>query len=125
MTQSSTLTKKCVYCKIEKPLSDYPKHINHKDNLDSRCRECIRKGAKVRARIRKTAPPKPDVCQCCGRVPLAYNSDKVKWCMDHDHITETFRGWVCEDCNLGIGKLGDNIEGLEKAVRYLKECGYQ
>ena len=71
MIQSSALTKKCVYCKIEKPLSDYPKHINHKDNLDSRCRECIRKGAKVRARIRKTAPPKPDVCQCCGRVPLA------------------------------------------------------
>ena len=118
MTQLSVLTKTCVYCKIKKPLSDYPKHIGHKDNLDTRCRECIRKGAKLRAKIRKTAPPKPVVCQCCGKVPK-------KWCMDHDHKSEKFRGWLCDHCNVGLGLFGDDLEGLQKAVHYLKECGYQ
>lgn len=44
--------------------------------------------------------------------------------MDHDHDTETFRGWICEKCNIGIGKLGDTLEGLTKAVEYLKRSNH-
>lgn len=40
-------------------------------------------------------------------------------CFDHDPETHTFRGWLCQNCNTGIGKLGDNLEGLLEAVRYL------
>ena len=87
----------------------------HKDRLDTRCRTCIREQQKVRNRMKKTAPPKPDVCPCCYEVPII-------WCIDHDHKTNEFRGWLCDKCNLGIGKLGDSIEGLENAIRYLKEC---
>ena len=113
--------KRCVYCHEEKTLDKFPKHISHKDNLDTRCKECIRKQSKIRNQIKKTAPPKPEVCDCCGKIPLGSNG-KVKWCLDHNHQTNTFRGWLCERCNLGIGQLGDNIDGVEKAVKYLKEC---
>jgi len=53
------------------------------------------------------------MCECCGEKP-------IKWCLDHDHSTHEFRGWICERCNTGLGKLGDNIEGLTKALNYLK-----
>tara|TARA_R100000742_G_C4257386_1_gene75248 strand:+ start:391 stop:546 length:156 start_codon:yes stop_codon:yes gene_type:complete len=33
-----------------------------------------------------------------------------------------YRGWLCSNCNTGIGKLGDNIEGVQKAVDYLEDA---
>jgi len=40
--------------------------------------------------------------------------------MDHDNDAELFRGYLCDLCNIGIGKLGDDIEGVKNAVRYLE-----
>jgi len=105
-------TKTCIYCNEEKDIGEFPKHIHYHDNLDSRCKKCIKEHSAIRRRLLKTAPPKPTHCECCGTIPR-------KWCMDHDHDTEKFRGWLCDPCNTGIGKLGDNIEGLERALDYL------
>lgn len=35
--------KKCIKCKIEKPLVDYNKRNTTKDGVDTRCRECVNK----------------------------------------------------------------------------------
>jgi len=40
--------------------------------------------------------------------------------VDHDHKTGQFRGILCSKHNNGLGFLGDNIEGLEKALEYLR-----
>jgi len=40
--------------------------------------------------------------------------------LDHDHDTKEIRGVLCHSCNTGIGKLGDTVEGLEAAIRYIK-----
>tara|TARA_B100001094_G_C17529350_1_gene483876 strand:+ start:316 stop:459 length:144 start_codon:yes stop_codon:yes gene_type:complete len=32
-----------------------------------------------------------------------------------------FRGWICKDCNAAIGKLGDDLKGVESARIYLME----
>ena len=40
--------------------------------------------------------------------------------LDHDHKTGAFRGWVCRSCNHGIGMLGDSIEGVKRALNYLR-----
>ena len=109
-------TKVCRYCDIEKHVSSFPKHIAHKDNLDTRCKSCIKKQADIRSSILKTAPDKPDTCECCGLPPK-----NNKFVMDHCHDTHVFRGWLCDKCNLSIGHLGDNIEGLEKAIAYLRK----
>lgn len=46
-------------------------------------------------------------------------------CIDHSHETGNFRGFLCNDCNLGLGQLGDTIESIEKALEYLKKAeGY-
>jgi len=108
--------KTCVYCAIEKDLSEFSKHTGHKDNKDTRCKECVRENARIRRKIAKTAPPKPEICDSCGKVP----KHNKKIVLDHCHKKLVFRGWLCDQCNVGIGLLGDNLSGLETAVLYLK-----
>ena len=105
--------KICIYCKQEKSCREFPKHIKNKDRLDTRCKSCIKTQSQLRAVLHKQAPPKPDVCECCGK-------PTTKFCLDHDHKTQKIRGWLCDPCNTGIGKLGDTLEGIEKALNYLK-----
>lgn len=52
-------------------------------------------------------------CAICDKRPK-------RLVIDHDHNTGTIRGLLCFDCNTGLGKFGDVISGLEKAVKYLK-----
>tara|TARA_R100000781_G_scaffold112998_1_gene80790 strand:+ start:744 stop:995 length:252 start_codon:yes stop_codon:yes gene_type:complete len=59
------------------------------------------------------APAPGTPCECCGD-----STSVLNW--DHDHETKEHRGWLCTNCNTGIGKLGDNLEGVTKAVEYLK-----
>jgi len=40
--------------------------------------------------------------------------------VDHCHVTGYVRGILCTNCNTGIGSLGDNVEGLKKALAYLE-----
>ena len=42
------------------------------------------------------------------------------WVLDHCHITETFRGWVCSHCNTGLGAFKDDSSKVKKAHEYLK-----
>ena len=109
-------SKKCKSCDLVKPLSEY--HPD-RDGWQLICKICARYKSKVRAKIRKFAPPRSIVCDCCGEIPQS------RWCMDHDHERECFRGWICERCNIGLGKFGDNIEGLTKAIDYLKRTTEQ
>jgi hypothetical protein len=61
--------------------------------------------------------PEPKQCECCGQ---AERRASRSLSLDHCHQTGAFRGWLCSKCNLAIGKLGDTIEALQKAVDYLK-----
>jgi hypothetical protein len=56
------------------------------------------------------------VCAICGITP----EREASWHVDHDHETGAVRGVLCIDCNHGIGKLGDSIERLERAIAYLR-----
>ena len=41
--------------------------------------------------------------------------------IDHDHATNTFRGLLCQECNLGLGKFKDNAENLIRAAEYIRQ----
>jgi len=40
--------------------------------------------------------------------------------VDHCHDTGQVRGLLCMTCNVALGMLGDNVQGLERALNYLK-----
>lgn len=61
--------------------------------------------------------PRPERCECCGGLP---GTRALHW--DHCHVTGKFRGWLCHMCNVGIGCLQDNIEGLRWALAYLERA---
>ena len=42
--------------------------------------------------------------------------------IDHNHKTGRVRGLLCQLCNNGIGRLGDNPTRLERAAVYLKNA---
>ena len=57
-------------------------------------------------------------CQSCGRTPRHARFGETL-CLDHDHRTGKFRGWICDQCNRGIGLLGDLPGGVMGAHEYL------
>jgi len=40
--------------------------------------------------------------------------------IDHNHKTGKIRGVLCYGCNTSLGKFGDDIKGLNKAIKYLE-----
>lgn len=66
-------------------------------------------------------PPRPldGRCQCCGSTKRE-REGREPLCLDHDHLTGEFRGWICEPCNRGIGALGDDPASVRKAADYLE-----
>ena len=103
----------CRICLQSKPEDEFSEN-GRKRAKENRCKPCVNAASAVRRKLKKTAPPKPETCECCGQ-------KTEKMCLDHCHDALTFRGWLCESCNRGIGQLGDNIEGLQRAINYLSK----
>jgi len=79
------------------------------------CASCVSiEASDVRALRRIYGMPLSGVpCDCCGRTS--------RLVIDHCHDTGGFRGYLCQQCNIGLGNLGDNQEGLLRAIRYLSK----
>ena len=73
----------------------------------------------------KPIPPRPPMntpCPICSKPVGGYrrgSRGERKWVRDHDHDTGEFRGWICNNCNGGMGLLGDDPKVLRKAAHYL------
>jgi hypothetical protein len=59
--------------------------------------------------------PCPELCEICNQLPKQRGLHA-----DHCHLTGVFRGWLCGECNLGLGKFKDSSDLLVAAVRYLR-----
>jgi hypothetical protein len=58
------------------------------------------------------------VCAICKR---SKSGGRRGWSTDHDHETGAVRGILCNNCNTGLGLLGDNLAALLAAVSYLRK----
>lgn len=132
--------KPCARCDVTKPLDDFNRG-SLKDGRQSWCRACQQerqatysktaKGREVqrrssrKMRLRKQyglteaqyevmLAGQGGACAICR----AKSADR-KLCVDHDHETGEVRGLLCGTCNRAIGLLGDNLDGLMRAVSYL------
>lgn len=52
-------------------------------------------------------------CACCHR-------KTEKLVIDHCHVKGNVAGLLCYNCNVGIGLLGDNEQGLKHALEYIR-----
>lgn len=43
--------------------------------------------------------------------------------LDHCHTTGKIRGFLCQDCNFGLGRFEDNPNRLRQAITYLARHG--
>ncbi len=62
------------------------------------------------------------VCAICKNIESHKTNGKIidVLSVDHNHDTGKVRGILCHECNSLLGLARDNIEILEKAIKYLK-----
>ena len=108
--------KTCSLCGIKKDIEDFAKSNTTPIKIHYKrfCKECDNKRRTVSRNLRKNQnhPDKGQKCQICNKVPDAYY-------LDHDWKTGKFRGWLCNNCNTGLGMFKDDLVLLENAKRYL------
>ena len=125
-------TKSCSKCGEEKGLYEYAGNTSGSDGFDKEglrrlrpeCNYCNKEAAKGKANAMRLAkklglalsPPEGSKCELCRT--------KYANVFDHDHVTHEFRGFLCDDCNRGLGLLGDSIEGLNRALAYVSKSGH-
>lgn len=62
-----------------------------------------------------------NLCGICFK-PIEHNRKSLN--VDHDHETNEVRGILCSSCNTGLGRFGDSVEGLKRAIYYLENPPY-
>ena len=130
--------KTCTTCNQRLPLDCFntiggTRRIDGTSRIRNKCSTCYKEATKQRDALLKITP-KPGSnyeCPIClnkkGNFYLATEDssrlkDNSSWCLDHDHKTGKFRGWLCNKCNSALGLLGDNINYIQRALKYLKDC---
>ena len=117
--------KKCTKCKVSKERTKefFPLHNKKLDGLDSWCRKCratyrneicrgLFRDSISDENLKKLKLQKSN-CEICGSTENLV--------VDHNHKTNVVRGRLCNHCNRGVGHFLDNIDILEKAIKYLKK----
>lgn len=128
--------KKCSKCKTEKPLADFYKHKSLEHGVQAMCKECSSQYRKA-WHAKKTKelghwPYKykqreynlrhhyglkpedvPDRCQVC--------TSDLRVCVDHDHNTGKVRGFLCDRCNVVLGRVKDDPKLLRQLAEYLEK----
>lgn len=127
--------KTCPRCGTKKPLTDFHACVTSKDGRVSWCKKCricnTVKRTAISLRERnysrkygvsvdwvdfelKRRKGLCDICgECCG--------DREVLSLDHNHETGKLRGFLCNNCNRGLGLLGDSLKQLRNAVKYLEK----
>lgn len=136
-----SITKVCTKCKVLKSGLCFPINKENNDGLSSWCTECM--GIKYKeylsgeeARVHKKEWSRLyhvkkayglekedylDLMVGCVFCPICLkelkDEEKV---VDHCHASNKVRGLMCASCNFLLGNARDNVEILEKAIKYLE-----
>tara|TARA_Y100000310_G_scaffold327695_1_gene394452 strand:+ start:1730 stop:2584 length:855 start_codon:yes stop_codon:yes gene_type:complete len=121
------MLKKCKgTCGEEKLLADFGVAKGGKFGRRGQCHSCYNAANKHYNRKRLYGITKEEyqlllkkhgyVCGICEKKP-----DNEDLCVDHIVSSSGIivRGLLCKTCNRGLGKLGDNINGVKSAISYL------
>lgn len=108
----------CASCDQFKDVSEFRKNrknVTKEASYSKNCIDCWNHMSKIAHRLNKQYKHlKPDSCQICGVV-----TNKIE--LDHCHVTDKFRGFICRSCNRTIGRSGEKVETIDKIISYLKK----
>jgi len=121
--------RKCNICQRELQVSSFGEHgKSHPGLLKRRCKTCdhLRIVSDKRDRLYKITPQEYEqmfISQCGGCAICGVKAESLSRSLsvDHDHKTGNVRGLLCSRCNTGIGLLGDSVEIILLAMRYLEK----
>lgn len=107
--------------------------VRSKKQGSSYCPSCHKDYRKRLVQLRKENPvPEDHTCEVCGKSAAELrprlNEHGVElqcWFLDHDHESGKFRGYLCMNCNLGLGKFMDDPEILANAIKYLRQSSVE
>lgn len=127
--------KTCKRCGLLKELDMFSIHNRFSDGRNSVCKMCKSKEQSDRYKSGKSVPTPYSYKKQLQRYGLTVGNyeelcskqnhkcaiceREVQLVVDHCHETSKVRGLLCQRCNTGLGKLGDNLDSLNKAVKYL------
>ena len=112
--------KSCSVCGVVKEFIEFQIWRTNKTGMtpyySRTCRPCQRRTYSILKglKLKHPYPPSGTPCALCLRI------DKLH--MDHDHASGEFRGFVCRNCNCGLGHLGDSEKSIQRALQYLQRC---
>ena len=120
-------TKKCSSCGLEKPLGEFYRSNTVKGGLQNNCKPCCLQ-LQWESKLKRVYGIDKDIynkmfveqdgcCAICRRHQLEFPK---RHAVDHCHTTGKVRGLLCEDCNTSLGKFNDDIQTLERAIKYLR-----
>lgn len=134
--------KKCSNCNKEKPLDEFNLRSKNSDQRQSMCKECDNKLALTRyhknkekynkARRNSTLKRRYGItedeyfkmfnaqkgkCKLCGKTKPRKGAKHL--IIDHCHSTGKVRGLLCNDCNVLLGKLKDDVNYIDRIKDYL------
>jgi hypothetical protein len=58
-------------------------------------------------------------CALCPNTHFHKGRNRLAW--DHEHLTDEFRGLLCNICNMVVGVVENNPEFLTKLTKYLEK----
>ncbi len=139
--------KYCPGCKTKKPHSEFLKNPVGTNGIDFHCIECKRKNSikygpspeekhqyylkdKKNMRNKKLLKKygitlddyyvmlseQNNKCAICGKTPEEQGKDLA---VDHCHTSNKVRALLCNNCNVAIGFLKDNVDITKKIMYYL------
>ena len=115
----------CNDCGVVQPVKNFQQVFS--GEIKRKCKSCRKKQLELVVHLRTlhTYPDENYLCPICQRdikeIGRKGQKKLQSWVLDHCHKTETFRGWICGNCNTGLGGLKDCIERVKRAEIYLKD----
>lgn len=139
--------KRCTVCNVNKTLESYYKLRGSRDGHSYRCKDCDNSArqkwternperARLSARSRylkctygltlkeynnilKSQGYRCGICRSNTNEREGFNG--TSFSVDHCHDSGKVRGLLCNQCNRGLGMLGDTVGDLKKALKYLEK----
>lgn len=114
----------CKDCHSARTLNDYHTKSSHKEAHRKASRKSyLKKYGLTEEKFDSIYNSQGGLCKICGvKILKISNRKSESLAVDHCHKTGFVRGFLCHQCNLGLGQFKDSVQTLQNAIKYLENA---